>query len=261
MVTVAHAAFIADAHLRGTADTAEQEKTRRLHSFLTQAAPHLALLCICGDLFDFWFEYRHAVVNRYFRTLRILAELVEGGTQVHYVAGNHDFWMRDFLGQEVGVTVHRHSFQGEVAGQRLFVCHGDGIYARDRGYRLLKRLLQNPLAVTAYRLVHPDIGVPVAEFFSALSRNHGAEREFQGQQDYRAFAQNTLAKGYDVVVLAHTHEPTCEPLASGVYLNPGDWISHFTFGLIDEQGVWLKAWTGDQRSVEIAHLPLPVRST
>ncbi|MDZ7295065.1 MAG: UDP-2,3-diacylglucosamine diphosphatase [candidate division KSB1 bacterium] len=257
MTTAAHALFIADAHLRGTAEAAEQEKVRRLHSFLTQAAPYVAVLCICGDLFDFWFEYRHAVVNRYFRTLRLLADLVDNGTEVHYVAGNHDFWMRDFLAQEVGLVVHRHTFQGHVAGQRVFVRHGDGIDVGDRGYRLLKRVLQHPVGVAMYRLVHPDLGVPVAEFFSTLSRNHGAQREFRGRQHYRAYAAHTIARGHDVVVLAHTHEPTCEPIANGVYLNPGDWITHFTFGLVDQNGVWLKEWMGDQGAREIAHLPLP----
>ncbi|MGQ9561083.1 MAG: UDP-2,3-diacylglucosamine diphosphatase [Candidatus Oleimicrobiaceae bacterium] len=258
MDTVRNAVFIADAHLQGAGSAAENQKTALLHTFLGEVAPCFALLCICGDLFDFWFEYRHAVVNRYFRTLCALAELVRAGTEVHYVAGNHDFWMHDFLSREVGVTVHPHSFQATIAGQRVFVYHGDGLYRKDRGYRLLKRLMQNPVATGMYRLLHPDLGVPLAEFFSALSRNHGAQRVFTGHQDYSTFAQERVRQGFQVVVLAHTHEPVCEQLEGGVYLNPGDWIKHFSFGAIDEEGIWLKSWSHDVGAAELAHLPLPL---
>ena len=258
MDALRNAVFIADAHLQGLGTAAEEQKVARLHSFLKEVAPCFAMLCICGDLFDFWFEYRHAVVNRYFRTLCALSELVRAGTAVHYVAGNHDFWMRDFLTREVGITAHPQSFQAAVAGQRVFVHHGDGLYAKDRGYRLLKRVMQNRLATDLYRLVHPDLGVPIAEFFSALSRNHGAQREFSGHQDYSRFAQERVRQGFQIVVLAHTHEPVCEQLAGGVYLNPGDWINHFSFGVVDQEGIWLKSWSPEQRAVELAHLPLPV---
>ncbi|MCR4439805.1 MAG: UDP-2,3-diacylglucosamine diphosphatase [bacterium] len=258
MISVPHAAFIADAHLRGGGSATEEEKAARLHNFLAQAAPCFAMLCICGDLFDFWFEYRRVVVNRYFRTLCALSELVRSGTEVHYVAGNHDFWMRDFLTREVGVTVHPQDFQATVAGQRVFVSHGDGLYTKDRGYRLLKRVLQNRIATALYRAVHPDVGVPIAEFFSELSRNHGAQREFSAHEDYRAFAQQTLRQGFDVVVLAHTHEPVCQQLDGGVYLNPGDWIRHFSFGVIDQGGIWLKRWSAEQGAVDVAQVALPV---
>jgi UDP-2,3-diacylglucosamine hydrolase len=199
-------------------------------------------VCVCGDLFDFWFEYKHAVVNRYFNVLFKFSQLVESGVKVHYIAGNHDFWMRDFLTNEVGVAVHRDIFKIEINTQRLFVRHGDGIDRKDKGYRLLKKVLQNSFAIKLYRLIHPDIGVPIAHFASNLSRDKSSHKCFRAAGDYQEYAQNVLDQGYDIVVLAHTHQPLVEKLNGGYYLNPGDWIIHFTYGIVDGKNVQVKKW-------------------
>ena len=235
-------AFVADAHLGGSDSKLEAIKTTKLLSFLEYAKTNFKIVCVCGDLFDFWFEYKHAVVNRYFNILFKFAQLVESGVQVHYIAGNHDFWMKDFLTKEVGITIHKEAFKTEINSKRLFVQHGDGIDKNDKGYRLLKKVLQNRMAIRFYRLIHPDIGVPIARFCSNLSRDKSSHKSFHAAGDYQEYAQSVVDQGYDIVVLAHTHQPLVEKLNGGYYLNPGDWITHFTYGIIDGSGVHVRKW-------------------
>ena len=88
--------FVSDAHL-GTErpdrqELRQQHLVRLLHEVVTGGGN----LFIVGDLFDFWIEYDRFIRADYFATLSRLAELVRGGTKVHYVSGNHDFALGPF---------------------------------------------------------------------------------------------------------------------------------------------------------------------
>ncbi|MBN2357668.1 UDP-2,3-diacylglucosamine diphosphatase, partial [candidate division KSB1 bacterium] len=162
--------FIADAHLG--ADTSEHERLKEqyISSFLQTFPLNDSRLLICGDLFDFWFEYRHAVPRRHFHVLAQLARLCRSGVPIDYIAGNHDFWLGSFLQKEIGMTLHRDDmilFQGQ---QRIYIRHGDGLLKKDHLYRLLKKILRFRPNIFLYRLLHPDLGIPLALFFSHLSR-------------------------------------------------------------------------------------------
>ena len=89
--------FISDAHLGIGAREEERAKERRLLEFLTFLQTDANQLFIVGDLFDTWIEYRTVIPKGFHRTLAKLGELTERGIAVHYLAGNHDYWMRDYF--------------------------------------------------------------------------------------------------------------------------------------------------------------------
>jgi UDP-2,3-diacylglucosamine hydrolase len=92
---------VSDAHL-GAAPTAHEEAFR---DFLAFAGTATEDLVINGDLFDFWFEYRTVVLRRYFPVLRQLADLVDAGTRIRLVGGNHDSWGGSFLRDDIGLEL------------------------------------------------------------------------------------------------------------------------------------------------------------
>jgi UDP-2,3-diacylglucosamine hydrolase len=110
----------------------------------------------------------------------------------------------------------------------------------DYGYRILKRVLRNPVNIFLYSLLHPDLGIPIARAVSHLSRAKGYART--GLR-LRAFAERKLAEGYDAVILGHSHLPGIFEEGHGVYLNVGDWRRHFTYGLLCEGRLTLEHWT------------------
>lgn len=237
--------FVADAHF-GEGDAEEEErKEQHFLSFLDSLDPEHDHLVICGDLFDFWFEYRYVVAAQYLRTVGKLADAVARGLRVDYVAGNHDFWLRDFFPNRLGIAVHRKDLTIHHDGVRVYVRHGDGLRRSDYGYRLLKRILQNPVSIAMFRLVHPDLGYAMAYFFAELSRKKDAHpyRELD-DSDYVAFADAVLASGRaQLVVLAHTHKRRLLRRPGGVFLNPGDWLGSYTFGELSGGTVSLKQWS------------------
>ena len=78
--------IIADVHL----GVAPRETERALVQFLRALPGRAGSLLINGDLFDFWFEWRAAIPRTGFRVLAALADVVDAGVPVTWIAGNHD---------------------------------------------------------------------------------------------------------------------------------------------------------------------------
>jgi UDP-2,3-diacylglucosamine hydrolase len=135
--------IFSDAHLGADSDETEARKQEKLAALFDLIKADGDRLVILGDLFDFWFEYKHAIPKDHHRVLCMLDTLIRHGVQIDYVSGNHDFWMGDFFSREMGIVLHRDSHNLEYDGKRLHLIHGDGLAKADRGYRFLKRILRN----------------------------------------------------------------------------------------------------------------------
>lgn len=225
--------FLSDAHLGAQDHEAEARKAHHLVSFLEYFAAQDAILVIVGDLFDFWFEYRHAIPQRHFHIISLLTNLCRSGKEIHYMAGNHDFWLGSFMKNEVGLHLHLDDYVINNENYKIFMKHGDGLLKKDYLYRAMKKVLRSPLNTSLYRMLHPDLGIPLALFCSHLSRQASRDRSGYSDMDYREFAYARIADGYDYVVLGHTHWPALEQHGGGWYINPGYWMDDFTFAVID----------------------------
>lgn len=227
--------FISDAHLGSDDPAVEKVKLGRLFRFLEMVRSDGRKLYILGDLFDFWFEYKNAIPKQHLRVVFRLAGLIERGIPIHYITGNHDFWLGDFLSKEVGITVHRDSLAVTEDGLRIFLIHGDGLSPGDWKYRAFVRFpLRNKLAIFLYRLLPVDWGIPVARAVSSRSRSHTSARETEFLKDYEDYARRKLDEGYDAVIIGHTHEPVYREFDTGTYINTGDFIDHFSYGKLSD---------------------------
>jgi len=236
--------FISDIHLGLGAPEKEKAKEERLLSFLRSILPSTDTLFIVGDLFDFWFEYKTVIPKGFHRTLAALQEFTDRGITVHYLAGNHDFWMGDFFQTELGIILHREPFEMSVGGKRIYFHHGDGLAHNDLGYRIIKPILRNRLNIWLYRWLHPDIGVRLARGSSKTSRGYTSEKHYGEEEGMITFARLKISEGVDVVVMGHRHQPKLVRIDKGVYVNLGDWISFNTYGKMDEGVMTLETWNG-----------------
>jgi UDP-2,3-diacylglucosamine hydrolase len=226
--------FLADAHLGQGSPESNRARERDLLAFFDRVGAERATLFVNGDLFDFWFEYRHAIPKRFVRVLMALGELRRAGLPVTYIGGNHDFWIGNFLSRELDVTFTDVPLPLSIQGRRILLAHGDGLGPGDHGYKLLKRVLRNPVAKTLFRWVHPDVGIPTAGATSRLSRHH-APRPGRSDEDlWRALGSPWFARGYDAVVLAHYHRAVHQRSAEGDFLILGDWIERRTVARLDD---------------------------
>lgn len=225
--------FIADAHLGQGSPESNRARERDLLRFFDHVASKGAALYVNGDLFDFWFEYGHAIPKRYVGVLNGLGDLRRRGIPVSYIGGNHDFWIGDYLCRELDVAFTDGSLDLEIQGRRIFLAHGDGLGPGDQGYKLLKRLLRNPVARGLFRWIHPDVGIPIATAVSHTSRHH-APRPSQTDEQLRArLAAAWLDRGYDAVVLGHYHRPLHHAEGGKDFLILGDWMERRTYALLE----------------------------
>jgi len=225
--------FFSDVHLGAAEKDKEEIKLEKLYKLLDLIKADGSRAFILGDLFDFWFEYKHAIPKEHLGIVFRLASLVESGIPIHYISGNHDFWLGEFLSREVKITIHRDYFETEQDGKKIFMIHGDGLSPSDWKYRILKKILRNRFNIWLYRKVPPDWGIPLAKYFSSSSRSHTSGREMEFIHDYEEYAAGKIAGGYDAVLIGHTHHPVLKEINGGVYLNTGDLIDHFTYGRME----------------------------
>jgi UDP-2,3-diacylglucosamine hydrolase len=216
--------FVSDAHIGGGCPDAEQ----RLFRFLESIRGRAESLHILGDLFEFWFEYGRAIPKPGFRALAELAELRRTGTRIGYLKGNHDFWFKDFWRRELGAEA-ADELDVTLDGKRVFLAHGDTI---DRAFvsRFFRVLMRSRLNGWLYSQLHPDVGIGLALAIARANRVKGADPGLVA--DMARFAASKLDSGFDIVVLGHSHVPELKQIGHGTYLNVGDWITHFTYGVI-----------------------------
>ncbi len=231
--------IFSDAHLGSASEEKENRKVaniRRLFEIVKADGDRLVIL---GDLFDFWFEYKHAIPKEHHETLVLLTELVQHGVKVDYVSGNHDFWMDDFFENHIGLSVHRDCLDLEYDGLRLHMIHGDGLAPGDRGYRLLKRVLRNRFNIWLYRKLPPDWAIPLAKAVSGSSREYTSRRDHTFAADYEKYAREKLESGFNIVAIGHLHIPVRKEFPEGIYINTGDFIHHFTYARLENGQVSL----------------------
>jgi UDP-2,3-diacylglucosamine hydrolase len=236
--------FISDVHLGLGAKEEERAKEDLLLGFLDHILPTAGELCIVGDLFDFWFEYRTVIPKGFHRTLAAIQKFTDSGIPVHYLAGNHDFWMDDFFPDELGVHVYATPLQLQLGGKKVYLHHGDGLAQNDLGYRLIKPVLRHRWSIRLYRWLHPDLGVPLARGSSHRSREYTSARKYGEGEGMTAFAARKIREGTDIVVMGHRHMPECTALDGGTYVNLGDWITHRTYAALEDGLITLQRWNG-----------------
>jgi UDP-2,3-diacylglucosamine hydrolase len=239
--------FISDVHLSFDNNGQEKEKRKNLLDFLDyiEADKDAAELYVLGDLFDFWFEWYHVIPKYWAPVLFKLKQLTDAGVCVKLVAGNHDFYLGGYLEEELGVCCVNEYCQFERNSKRFFAAHGDGYARKDRGYRLLKRIIRSRVSIFLFKTFIPaDLGMLLARWSSRSSRKWVKIEKHSWAEEYFQAAQKKFAEGFDYVVLAHIHFPMIrEDNDTGkTYVNCGDWINQFSYALYDGSRLMLKYW-------------------
>jgi len=189
---------------------------------------------LVGDIIDAWrlrrgwfFPQAHNDIVQ-----EILAR-AHDGTKIHYIPGNHDELMRQFLGTHFGgVDVAPSASHVTADGRRLLVTHGDQF---DSIVINAKWLAQ--LGDRAY-----DFALWLNTWYNRAKRLWGGQywslSNWAKQQvkqavkfisDYeRVLAEQARRGGYDGVVCGHIHRATIRKIEGLDYVNTGDWVESCT---------------------------------
>jgi UDP-2,3-diacylglucosamine hydrolase len=246
--------FASDFHLGAPSYVRSLEREKKIVAWLEMIKTDAAEIYLVGDVFDFWFEYQHAIPKGFIRLQGKIAELTDSGIKVHFFKGNHDMWMFDYLPEELGIELHSDTLKKEFFGNKYLIGHGDGLGPGDLKYKILKKIFRNSFCQWLFARIHPNFGIGLASYFSKSSRAATGNEDslFNGIENERLyhFCQDHLNhEQVDCFIFGHRHLPLDIQVAeSSRYINLGEWISQQTFLKISKEGIELLQFTDDRFS-------------
>jgi UDP-2,3-diacylglucosamine hydrolase len=237
--------IVADCHVPLDNRIGGEERRSAFINFLDHYRKGTKHIILLGDIFDFWYEWKHVVPKRVFPLFNLLCDLTKSDTKIHYFAGNHDFKLQGFLEDEIGLSIHLDEWTTTFDNKKYYFHHGDGMANSDVSYRLMKKVFRSKIAQTLFgSIVHPDLAMQLGKKTSDLGRekhNNGNKRE-PLLREYLLKAQDIINDGNDVVVFGHSHELVNENLNGGLFHNPGPFLGEGRFSVIEgglpKSGVW-----------------------
>jgi UDP-2,3-diacylglucosamine pyrophosphatase LpxH len=216
------AMFISDVHLGSKGCNAD-----KLLEVLKEYNPtHLFLV---GDIIDGWLlKKRNYWTQDYINVIRKILSLSKKGTQVIYITGNHDEFLRSYSPMEMGniKVVDEWNWNGYL------ITHGD-LYD---GVVQLKWLgvlggWGYEVAITIDRFLKKRLGYKKSlskTLKDSVKRAVKFITDFENQLAYQAHSKNL--KG---VICGHIHKPEDKKISIKEmdihYLNCGDWIENNSY--------------------------------
>ncbi len=239
--------FVADVHLR--ADGGGNNKIDhsvstedRFVAWLTSIEADAKAIFLCGDIFDFWFEYERVVPMGFVAVFAKLKQLSRSGVRVVFMVGNHDMWMGDYLNRECGVEIYYAPTHFELDGQRVHVAHGDNLNVRgDLKLKLMNWLFRSPNIRMLFKwLVHPDLAMRFGLWWSNQSRLKHREYDERGVAALMEYAeQRQKLIPSDCYIYGHIHVAEELRLKDSdvpvIFVN--DWSKNPHYMVIDQSGV------------------------
>ena len=234
------AIFISDVHLGSKGCKAEI-----LNSFLKSSNAHK--LYLIGDIVDGWkiqqnkWAWRQAHSN----VVRRILGHAKRGTEVIYVAGNHDEFLRPMI--PYGLTfghiqvVNQYTHVG-LDGKKYLVIHGDlfdGItrlapwisFLGDKSYDILISLN------TKFNWWRHKFGFGYWSLSQYLKHRVKRAMDFMFQFEHNLI-DYCSKRGFDGVICGHIHKAEIKEINGIIYMNDGDWVESCTALVEHLDGRW-----------------------
>jgi UDP-2,3-diacylglucosamine hydrolase len=180
-----------------------------------------------------------------------LAEIRDSGIPIHFFVGNHDLWMEDYFQKELNIPVYHEPKEFTFGNTTFLIGHGDGLGPGDYGYKRMKKVFTNPLCKWLFRWLHPDIGVGLAQHLSVKNKLISGDEDvvYLGEENewLILYSKEMLrTKHFNYFVFGHRHLPmTLEIGENSAYVNLGDWITYFTYGVFDGETMKVIPFEGE----------------
>ena len=231
--------FASDQHFGAPTNELSFPREQKFVAWLDEVKVDAEAIFLLGDLFDFWFDYKTVVPKGFVRVLGKLAEIRDSGIPIYFFVGNHDLWMDDYFEKELNIPIFRENQEYTFNDKTFLIGHGDGKGPGDIGYKRMKKVFTNLLSKWLYRWLHPDIGMKLGQYLSVKNKLISGDEDvkFLGEENewLILYSKRKLeTKHYNYLVFGHRHLPMKVAVGEkSEYVNLGDWISYFTYGVFD----------------------------
>ena len=197
---------------------------------------------LVGDFIDgwrlrsgwYWPQAQNDVVQKLLRKVR-------KGTRLVYVPGNHDEFLRDFVGHNFGgIELVDTAIHHGTDGRRYLVIHGDHFDLVVRHAKWLAFLgdwaYETALVVnTLFNAVRRRLGFPYWSLSAWAKLRVKNAVNFISQFE-QVLAAEAHRHSVDGVICGHIHHAALHDLAGVRYVNTGDWVESCTAVLEHQDG-------------------------
>jgi UDP-2,3-diacylglucosamine pyrophosphatase LpxH len=217
---------------------ARQSQTDKILKFLKENKTNKLILN--GDIIDGWALKSNGKWNKdCSKIFRKFMKISEKGTQVVYIRGNHDDFLKDFIPFTLNnIRIVRKHVHTGVDGRKYFCFHGDVLdfvimearwLAQVGGWSYDFVIRFN----TWYNNIRKWFKLPYHSLANTIKQSVKGAISFVADFEANAKAL-TLQKGYDVAVCGHIHQPKLQE----DYMNSGDFCENSTCLVEDFDGKW-----------------------
>jgi UDP-2,3-diacylglucosamine hydrolase len=223
--------FLSDLHLGSGPD--DEIRRKDLRNLMESTHGYVDDLVLGGDVFEFWWEWKHAFPSGFFDVLLAIRDASRSGVRVRFIAGNHDFAIGPGLASFCEAEILPDGICLEVDGSRWLLIHGDATPPSECGDRLVRRILRSKGAQAAWGLLPADIAFRFALGVGKTSRwvEPGPAPSTVEMEPMARFWMRRF--GLTGVVHGHTHRALLTAGPEGTYVNNGDWVQQRTAVWID----------------------------
>ena len=227
--------FLSDIHLGSRGCRAD-----RLLDFLKSHS--CDRLYLVGDIVDGWRMKRSLYwPQSHSNVVRRVLTLAKRGTEIVYVAGNHDEFLRRYSDHQFGnIVLCDRAVHVRPDGERYLVIHGDEYDVITRYHRWIAWLGDIGYSVLLEinrfnNWVRERLGF--GRWSLSAWVKHRVKRAVNFISEFEVgVAQDCAREGFDGVICGHIHHAEIRDIGGIRYLNCGDWVESCTALVEDEAG-------------------------
>ena len=235
--------IVSDNHFLLENNKEEIKRREKMFKLFNEIKKTGGSLIIGGDFFDFWLESFYGVPSYYDDILNMLSELNKYNIEIHYVAGNHDYWDFGFLSKRCSIIVHKGDLVFQSNNQKILVTHGDGLLRNDYLYRLMKNIIRSKIFIFLVRLIPSFIMSILAKQISGTKAkfNKSAYLPQDCKDELKQYAADQINNhNINTVLMGHYHQLGIDQINDDQFIYLGDWINQYTVTILKEDGTWIQ---------------------
>lgn len=204
------------------------------------------LLVLNGDIIDGWQFSKRYFPAAHLQVITEILRLLQEGTRVVYITGNHDEMLRRYSDLRVGNFQLTDKLVVEINGKMTWIFHGDVFDNTTKGSAKLIAKLGGygyDWLILLNRMINwmlKKLGRPRMSFSKRIKNS--VKKAVAWIADFeQTAAELAIEKKYDYVICGHIHQPQYRVVATEkgqvTYLNSGDWVENLT-ALEYQEGSW-----------------------
>ena len=217
---------------------------KELVAYLKSVSPKLLILN--GDVIDGWAFSKRYFPNSHMSVLSEFFKMMKKGTQVIYITGNHDEFLRKYTDLSMGNLFLTDKYLLEIEGKKHWIFHGDVFdHTTSGGAKFIAKLggMGYDWLILVNRAINwilEKFGKGKVSLSKKVKNSVKKAVKFIGDFEKKA-TEIAINNHYDYVICGHIHQPADKILTtekgSVHYLNSGDWIENLSW-LEFDKGNW-----------------------